>query len=61
MARTRHEDRIEISFADRPVHVGVYEAEARRRAEMAKESRLDVLGRQPFAEKRIVEQIDLPD
>ena len=43
------------------VEVGVDEVQARRRAPVAEQARLDVLGLQRLAEQRIVEQIDLAD
>ncbi|MNW11177.1 hypothetical protein D3C71_2085650 [compost metagenome] len=41
--------------------MGIDEVEAGRRAPMPEQPRLDVLGPQRLAQKRIVEQVDLPD
>jgi len=46
---------------DRAVEVGVDEVEARRRAPVPDEARLDVVAGQRLAQQRIVEQVDLPD
>jgi hypothetical protein len=42
MAGTGHEDDFEVPFLDEAVQVDIDEIEARRRAEMAEEARLDV-------------------
>jgi hypothetical protein len=36
------------------------EIQPRRRAEVAEQARLDVLGREPFLQERVVEEVDLP-
>ena len=54
-------DHIEIVFLDQPIEVRVDEVEARRRAPMPEEARLDVLLLERLAQQGIVEQVDLTD
>ena len=54
-------DHIEIVFLDQPIEVRVGEVEARRRAPMPEEARLDVLLLERLTQQGIVEQIDLTD
>src|ERR1700722_21032529 len=51
-------DHVEIVLLDEPVEVDVDEVEARRRAPVPEETRLDVLLLQRLTQQRIVEQID---
>ena len=46
----RHVDRIQVTFADGAVEVGVNEIEPRRGAEMSEQPRLDVLGPERLAQ-----------
>ena len=50
---------VQVARDDRPVQVGVDEVEARRRAPVAEQPRLDVLGKQRLAQQRVVHQVDL--
>ena len=59
VAGTGDVDHVEIEFLDQPVEVRVDEVEARRRAPMAEEARLDVLLLERLAQQGIVEQVDL--
>ncbi len=61
MAGAGDVDHVEIVLLDQPIEVGVDEVEARRRAPVPQESRLDVLLLERLAQQRIVEQIDLAD
>ena len=54
-------DHVEVELLDQPVEMDVDEVQARRRAPMSEQPRLDVVLRQRRLEQRIVEQIDLPD
>ncbi len=47
--------------ADHAVEMGVDEVQPRRRAPVAEQTRLDVLGPQRLAQQRVVEEIDLAD
>jgi len=61
MARAGDVDHVEVVLLDQPVEMNVDEVEAGRRAPVAKQARLDMLLGQRRLQKRIVEQIDLPD
>ena len=61
VAGTGDIDHVEIELLDQPIEVDVDEIEARRRAPVSKEARLDVLLLERLAQKRIVEQVDLAD
>ena len=61
VARAHDVDDVEIALADHAVDVGVDEVEARRRAPVAEEARLDMLGGQRLAQQRVVEEVDLSD
>src|SRR5437763_9314161 len=61
VTRSRHVDRTETARADRAIHVGVDEIQARRGAPVTEQPRLDVLRPQRSAEQRIVQQVDLPN
>ena len=50
-----------LGAADEPVELGVDEVQARRRAPVAEQPRLDVLGAQRLAQQRVVAQVDLRD
>ncbi len=54
-------DHIMIAFADHPVEAGVYEVESKGCAPVAKQARRDILKVQRFAQRRIVERVDLAD
>ncbi len=54
-------DRGEPSVLDRAIQVRVDEVEAGRRSPVAEQARLDVLGREGFAQQRVGEQVDLAD
>ena len=54
-------DHVEVELLDQPVEVDVDEVQARRRAPVAEQARLDVVLRQRDFQQRVVEQIDLPD
>ena len=54
-------DRVEVPAPDDAVHVRVDQVEARRRAPVAEQARLDVLGQERLPEQRVVEQVDLAD
>ena len=54
-------DGVQVPVADDAVHVGVDEVEAGRRAPVAQQARLDVLGPQRFAQQRVGQQVDLAD
>ncbi len=54
-------DRAQVAGADLPVQVRVQQVEARHRAEVAEQARLDVLRLQRLAQERVVEQVDLRD
>jgi hypothetical protein len=54
-------DGVEVPVADRTVHVRVDEVEPRRGAPVAEEAGLHVLGGEPLAQERVVEQVDLAD
>ena len=54
-------DGVQVPVADDAVHVGVDEVEARRRAPVPQQARLDVLGQQRLAQQRVGEQVDLAD
>ena len=49
------------SLRDHAVQVHVDEVQARRRAPVAEQPRLDVLARERLAQQRVVEQVDLAD
>ena len=54
-------DHVEIELFDHPVQMDVDEVQARRRAPVAEEARLDVFFFERDLEQRIVEEVDLPD
>ena len=58
---TGDEDRIESSLPNRSIEMHVDEIETGRRAEVAQQAWLDVLGPERFSQQRIVEQVDLTD
>jgi hypothetical protein len=59
VAGANNVDHVEIVLLDQPVEVDVDEVEARRRAPVAEEARLDVILGQRDLEQRIVEEVDL--
>jgi hypothetical protein len=61
VAGTGDVDHVEVARRDHAVEMGVDEVEARGRAPVAEQPRLDVLERQRLAQQRVVEQVDLPD
>ena len=61
VARAADVDRVQIAGAYLAVQVRVDEVQARCRAPVAEQPRLDVLGLQRLAQQRVVEQVDLPD
>jgi hypothetical protein len=61
VARAGDEHRVEPALDDRAVHVHVDEVQPGRRAEVAEEPRLHMLGAQRLAQERVVEEVDLPD
>ena len=52
---------LSVAVADDAVEVGVDEVEPRCGAPVPEQSRFDVLGRQRFAQQRVVQQVDLAD
>ena len=61
MAGTADIEHADIQRADDAVEMGVNEVQSGRRAPMAEQTGLDVLGPQGLAQQRVVEQVDLPD
>jgi hypothetical protein len=61
VAGARDVDRVQVAADDRAVEVRVEQVQARGRAEVAEQPRLDVLGPQRLSEKRVVEEVDLAD
>ena len=61
VARAGDVDRVQVARADHAVHVRVDEVQARGRAPVAEQARLDVLEPQRLAQQRVVEQVDLAD
>ena len=61
VARADDVDRVEVAGLDDPVHVDVEHVQARRRAPVAEQARLDVLRPERRPEQRVVEQVDLAD
>ena len=61
MAGAGDVDHVEIELLDQPIEVHVDEVEARRRAPVPQEARLDVLLLERLTQQRIVEQVDLAD
>ena len=61
MTRADDVDHVEVVALDDPVEVHVEHVQARRRAPMAEQPRLDVLALERLLQQRIVEQIDLAD
>ena len=61
VAGTHDVDGVQVPGADDPVQVGVDEVQAGRRAPVAEQARLDVLGLQRLPQERVVEQVDLAD
>ncbi|MGY3080095.1 hypothetical protein ACVWZZ_006503 [Bradyrhizobium sp. LM6.10] len=61
VAGTADIDHAQVQRADDAVEMGINEVQTRRRAPMAEQTRLDVLGPQGLAQQRVVEQVDLPD
>src|SRR3712207_6892547 len=52
---------VEVVALDDPVEVDAEHVQARRRAPVAQEPRLDVLAQKRLAQQRVVEQVDLAD
>ena len=61
MARPGDVDHREVVGFDDAVQMHIDEVEARRRAPMAEQARLDVLELERLFQERIVEQVDLAD
>ena len=61
VARAADVDRVDIARADHAVHVGIDQVEPGRRAPMAEQPWLDVLGRKRLLQERVVQEIDLAD
>ena len=61
VTRTGDEDGAQVAGPDGPVQMRVDEVQAGDGAEVAEQTRLDVLGLQRLPQQRIVEQVDLPD
>ena len=61
MARAGDVDRTQVAGANLPVQVRVEQIQARHRAEVAEQAKLDVLGLQRLAQQRVVEQVNLAD
>ena len=61
VAGTGDEDHVEVARPDQPVQVRVDEVQARRRAPMPEQPRLDVVTGERLPQKRVVVQIDLAD
>ena len=61
MTGTNDVDHVEVVAFDHPIEVHVEHVQARRRAPMAEQPRLDVFALQRFLQEGIVEKIDLPD
>ncbi len=61
VAGTGHVDHAEVTPADQAVEVRVDEVQARRRAPVPEQPRLDVLDPQRLAQQRIRQQVDLTD
>ena len=61
VAGARDVDRAQVALPDGAVQVRVEEVQARSRAEVAEQARLDVLRRERLAQQRVVEQVDLAD
>ena len=58
---TRDVDHVEVPVPDHPVEVRVQQVEPGRGAPVPEQPRLHVLGKQRFAQQRVVEQVNLPD
>ncbi len=54
-------DHVQVIALDDPVEVRAEHVQARRRAPVAEQPRLDVLPPQRLPQQRVVEQVDLPD
>ncbi len=61
VAGTREEDHVQLFLHDQAVQVDVEEVQARRRAPVSEEARLDVVPRERLPKKGIVLQVDLTD
>ena len=61
VAGTDDVDRVQVPVPDDPVHVDIDEVQARRRAPVAQQSRLDVLRLEGLPQERVVQQVDLSD
>ena len=61
VAGAGHEEHLCAGPADQPVEVRVDEVQARRRAPVPEQPRLDVLGAQRLAQQRVLAQVDLRD
>jgi hypothetical protein len=61
VAGTTDVDHVEVVFLDCPVEVHVDEVQPWRRAPVAEQPGLDVLGREGLAKQGIVQEIDLAD
>ena len=61
MAGAGDVENAQVALANGAIEVGVDEVEPGSGAEVAEESRLDVLGHKRFPEERVVQQVHLPD
>lgn len=59
MARTDHVDQVQVVVLDQPVEMHVQKVQARCRAPVPEQARLDVLKGQRFLEERIATEVDL--
>src|SRR5207247_8840989 len=59
VARAHYVDRVQVALLDHAVGVGVDEVDARRRAPVPEQPRLDVLELQRPLQERVVQQVDL--
>ena len=61
MPRADDVDHVQVIPLDDPVEVDVEHVQARRRAPVTEQSRLDVLAAERPLQERVVEQVDLAD
>ena len=61
VSRADDVDHVQVVAFDDPVEVNVEHVQARRRAPVAEQPRLDVLALERLFQERVVEQVDLPD
>src|SRR5215471_7781482 len=59
MPGSGNKDHIEIALDDCPIQMDVHEIEAGRRAPVAQQPLLDVVGRKPLSKQRVFEKVDL--